>query len=129
MNQFKKIAIMMLFAFSLTFTVSYLGLGDFNTTEVAEATIKSKVNSNSSTTLNSTVDKAGSSLVKLARDIAVVVLVLVIIWAGYSLFVKKSAEGLADLKGRMGVIVVAIAFIFFAEQIIGAILKLFGATL
>lgn len=113
----------------LSFTVSHFGYIDLGTDQVAEASLKSKVTSNNTKQVESTVDKAGSGVIKLARDIGVVVLVVMLVWAGYSLFVKKSAEGLADMKGRLGVMILAIAFIFFSEQIIGAILSIFGVKL
>lgn len=102
----------------------------FETTNVAEASLKGAVKKNNGTSqLEKTVDKAGNEIVKLARDVAIVVAVIVIVWAAYSLFVKRSAEGLADMKGRMGVLLLAIALIFFTEQILGAILGMFGVKL
>ena len=115
----------MTFAFSFVLT----NVGDFAFQDVAEASLKDDVSSNSTTTLTNTVDKAGRNIVKTARDIGVVALVILLIWMGYSLFIKKSAEGLADMKGRLGAAVLAIAFVFFSEQILGAIFGIFGYTL
>lgn len=106
----------------------YLGY-EFGFETTAEASLKDKVKSSNIEDLENTVDNAGVQIVDLARDIGIVVAIIVILWAAYSLLIKKSAEGLADMKGRMGVLLIAIGFIFFTEQILGAILGLFGVEL
>lgn len=131
MKLLKKIVAVTLLAFALGLVITHVG--DFSLTHVAEAadppSLKNTVKSKTTTTLTNTVDSAGSSIVKLARDIGVVALIILLIWMGYSLFIKKSSEGLADMKGRMGLAVLAVAFIFFSEQILGAIFGIFGVTL
>lgn len=124
---YKKVVAVTLLSFVFMFFVTQIG--DFHISPTAEATLKSTVKSNSTTTLTTTVDTAGKSAVKIARDIGIVGLVIMIVWMGYSLFFKKSAEGLADMKGRLGLLIIAVAFVFFAEQILGAIFGIFGYTI
>ncbi|MGA5692686.1 hypothetical protein [Cytobacillus pseudoceanisediminis] len=127
MKLLKRVLVILTASLVLGLTVSQIG--DFGLAPTAEASLKSTVSKNTTTTLTNTVDSAGKNVVKLARDIAVAVLVFLICWMGYSLFFKKSAEGLADLKGRMGLALAAVAFIFFPEQILGAIFGIFGVKL
>lgn len=101
----------------------------FESTNIAEASLKDQVKKSNIDDLEKTVDKAGNQVVDLAREIAIVVAIIVIVWAAYSLFIKKSAEGLADMKGRMGVLLLAIAMIFFTEKILGAVFGLFGVEI
>jgi hypothetical protein len=123
----KRVLVILTASLVLGLTISQIG--DFGLAPTAEATLKDTVTKNTTTTLTNTVDTAGKSVINLARDIAVVVLVFFLCWMGYSLFIKKSAEGLADLKGRMGLALAAVAFIFFPEQILGAIFGIFGVKL
>lgn len=130
-NLIKKIVVALLATLVLSF-----GFGEFlsyqfgfESTNIAEASLKGQVKSSNINELENTVDNAGKQIVDLAREIAIVIAVIVIIWGAYSLFVKKSAEGLADMKGRMGVLLLAIAMIFFTEKILGAIFGLFGVSI
>ena len=123
MNIIKKASIALIAVFILSMGLSYFGLDGAN---VAEASLKSTVKSNSTEDLTETVDNAGQEIVKLGRDIGIVLLVVMIGWMGYSLVIKKSAEGLADMKGRMVGVIIAVALIFFSEQILGAIFGIFG---
>ena len=126
---FKKtiLSFMAFFILSFGFT-SIMGI---ETTHVAEATgtLKSQIKANDQKKLEETVDKAGSAFVKSAREIAIAVLVVLVVWMAYSLLIKKSAEGLADMKARMGVAIVAIAFIFFTNQILGFLFGILGVSL
>lgn len=125
---FKKVIVVALLSFALGIALPYVS--DLHFYDVAEASsLKDSVKSNSTTTLTKTVDTAGTNVVKLGRDLGIVGLVIMLVWMGYSLFVKKSVEGLAEMKGRLGAALVAIAFIFFSEQILGAIFGIFGYTI
>lgn len=125
----KKTLVMILSVFLFTFALPYFApdLAGVGTAEAA--TLKDSIKANSTTTLTSTVNNAGTSVVKLARDIAFVVLIVLIIWMGYSLWVKKTAEGLADMKGRLAGLLLAVAFVFMPEKILGAIFGIFGITI
>ena len=94
--------------------------------EVAEATLRSKVTSGSGDELVEALDKAGLTVVDILRQLAMVICVLVAMSMGYSLWIKKTAEGLADVKGRAGALAGGLFFVFFAEKIIGTLLKVFG---
>lgn len=129
---FMKIAILSLVT---TFILSF-GIGDviahqfgMETTHTAEAALKNKVKKNSTSTLESTIEGAGDKVVSLAREVAIVAVILIVIWMGYSLLIKKSAEGLADMKGRLGALVLALIFVFFSEQVLGALFGIFGYTI
>jgi hypothetical protein len=125
----KKALIMLMAVFVLTLGFSQVFPGLIGV-DTAEATsLKSQINSNSTTTLTTSVDTAGANIIKLAKDIALVVLFILIIWMGYSVWFKKTAEGLADMKGRLIGLLIAIAFVFMPEKILGALFKLFGITL
>lgn len=107
----------------------FVGLFDFGilNTDVVEAdTLKSQILSNNAEKLEKTADSAVSGAVKTAREIAFGVILAVAIWIGYAILIKKSAEGLADVKGRLAVILIAVAFIFFAETIIGTLFGWLG---
>ncbi|WP_019156883.1 hypothetical protein [Robertmurraya massiliosenegalensis] len=127
----KKILIVLLAVLVLSLGIGQVISHQFNLelTNVAEASLKSKVSGSNLNQLEKTVDSAGNTLVKFARDIAIVVAIILIMLMAYSLFIKKSAEGLADMKGRMGGLILAIALIFFTEQILGAILGIFGVKI
>lgn len=125
----KKTVFMIISVLLLAFVFAYF-VPSLTGMDTAEATsLKSKVSSNNTTTLTKTVDDAGNTVVKLARDIAVVVLILLLIWMGYSVWFKKTAEGLADMKGRLFGALIAIVFVFMPEKILGVIFKMFGITL
>jgi uncharacterized Tic20 family protein len=129
MSLFKKVLMVSVLACTFLFG-AYVGIGDIDLSDVAEAaSLKDTVKSKTTTTLTKTVDDAGKNFVKLARDIAVAGLVIVLVTMAYSMFIKKSVEGLADMKSRMGIVVLAVAFIFFTEQILGAIFGLLGYKL
>lgn len=120
----RKSLIALMAIFVLTFGVAqFLGIEVYDT---AEASLKSAVKSKSIKDLENTVDKAGKTLVDTAREIAIVAAVIVMITMAYSLFWKKSAEGLADMKLRFGGLLVAIAMIFFTETILSFLFGLFG---
>ncbi|MFS0783403.1 hypothetical protein [Bacillus sp. 1P06AnD] len=122
---FKKMTVVSTLCLGFLFLFHVMGSFD-----VAHAdSLKGNVKSDSGTALFNTIDNFGAQLVKLARQIGVVALVILVVWMGYSLFIKKSAEGLADMKGRLGAMCIAIAFVFFSEKIIGAILGMFGYTM
>lgn len=128
MSLVKKILVVTLMTFALGVVLPYVS--DFSFQHVAEASsLKDSVKTKTTTTLTNTVDGAGKNIVKTARDIGVVGLIVLLIWMGYSLFVKKSVEGIADMKGRLGGAIIAIALIFFSEQILGAIFGIFGVTI
>lgn len=94
--------------------------------DVAEASLRSKVTSADAKELEDTIDHAGASIIDTAREIAIVLCVLVSASMGYSLWIKKTAEGLADVKGRVGALIFGLIFVFFPEQIIGTILGWLG---
>ena len=94
--------------------------------DVAEASLRSKVTSSNGEELTNTIDNAGASIIATLRQIAIIVCVLLCVWMGYSVWIKKTAEGLADIKGRLLALVIGLAFVFFAEQIIGTLLGWFG---
>lgn len=126
-NLFQKTVLMSLALVVLLFGFSqYIGI-DFSDT--AEASLKSQIQSNDQKKLEKTVDTAGQNFVKTAREIAIVALVVLLAFMAYSLFIKKSVEGVADVKGRLLGLLIAIAFIFFPEQLIGAIFGIFGVKL
>lgn len=130
MNITKKILIALLATFILSFGLgpieSQIGL---EPTDTASAALKDDIKKNNIEDLEKTVDGAGTNFVKLAREVAIVVAVILVILMAYSLFVKKSVEGLADMKGRLGGLLIALAFVFFTEQILGAIFGLFGVKI
>jgi hypothetical protein len=131
-NLITKIAIALLATFILSIGFGQIASYELNlkTTNVASAAdLKSQVKANNVGELTKTVDNAGSQIVDIARQIAIVVAIVVIIWGAYSLFIKKSAEGLADMKGRMGVLFLALAMIFFTEKILGAVFGLLGVKI
>lgn len=129
MKLFKKFLIVSLLGFAFTFVATHFADFNFAHTTAEASSLKNDVKSKSTATLTNTVDKAGSNVVKFARDIGIVALIVLLIAMGYSLFVKKSVEGLADMKGRMGAACIAIAFVFFSEQILGALFGIFGYTI
>lgn len=89
--------------------------------------LKASIKSNNSTDkIESTFEKGAKSLVDLGREIAYAAAVIFLLSMGYSLWIKKSAEGLADMKARTGLLIVSIFCIFFAEQILGAIFSMLG---
>jgi len=130
-NLIKKVFISLLALMILTFSVGEVISHQFNleSANTAHASLKAKIKSNNEKQLEDTVNDAGESIVDFTREVAIVVSVLVLIWMGYSLFIKRSAEGLADMKGRMGGLIVALAFVFFTEQILGAIFGIFGVKI
>ena len=94
--------------------------------DIAEASLRSRVTAGNGDELLDSIDKAGSSLVDIARQAAIIVCVLIAIWTGYALWVKKTAESWADVKGRLLALAGGLLFVFFAEKIIGTMLKIFG---
>lgn len=109
----------------LVMSTFYIVFG-FIGTDVAEASLRSKVTAGNGDELMNTIDSAGSYFVNIARQAAVVVCVIIAIWMGYSLWVKKTVEGIADVKGRLLTLVLGLACVFFAEKIIGTALKMLG---
>ncbi|MEK5217743.1 hypothetical protein [Psychrobacillus sp. FSL H8-0487] len=126
-NMIQKVILSFITIFILSFGLSnVIGI---EMADTAEATLKSQIKANNQDKLEATIDKAGKEVVNTAREIAIVALVVLIIWMAYSLLIKKSAEGLADMKGRLGGVVIAVAFIFFTDQILGAIFGVLGVKL
>ena len=130
MNMTKKILIALLATFILSFGLGTIGsqIG-LEPTDTASAALKDDIKANKIEDLEKTVDGAGKNFVGLAREVAIVVAVIIVILMAYSLFVKKSVEGMADMKGRLGGLLIALAFVFFTEQILGAIFGLFGVKI
>lgn len=126
-NLFQKVILSFIAIFILS-----LGLSNVIGIELADnagATLKSQIKANNQDKLEQTIDNAGQEAVDTARELAIAALVVLIIWMAYSLLIKKSAEGLADMKGRLGGVIIAIAFIFFTDQILGAIFGILGVKL
>lgn len=96
---------------------------------VAEATLRSRVTSGSGDELVNTIDKAGVSLLDIGQQLSIVAAVLLVLWMAYSILFKKTAEGLADVKGRLLGLVVALFCAWKPEIIIGSLLKFFGVDI
>lgn len=94
--------------------------------ETAEATLKSQIQSNNQAKLEKMADDAGKNIIKTAREIGFVFLAITVISMAYSVWFKKTAEGLADMKGRLLMVVLAVVFLFFTESILGTIFGLLG---
>lgn len=124
MSLMKKVLLTMAAVFILTSSLSFLGLGIGE--NEAEASVISNIKSKDKNSLTTFAKKATDDFVKVARDIGIYALVFIIIWMGYSVFIKKSAEGLADMKGRLGLLILIVVFVFFTEDIIGTLFGILG---
>jgi type IV secretory pathway VirB2 component (pilin) len=90
-------------------------------------TIKDRVEAasgggNGLTALDEKVNETTTSAVKLLRNIAITAAVLMFIFIAYGLIFSPNINTLVDCKGRVAALVVAIAIIFLAEEIVGTLL-------
>lgn len=90
--------------------------------------IKNELNSTSSGTdaAASAASSAMNNLVKTARQIGILVIVGVILFAAYA-FIFAGARKIAEYKVHALIVVVAIIFLFRTEAILVSVLKLVGA--
>ncbi|SHN66251.1 TrbC/VirB2 family protein [Desulfitobacterium chlororespirans] len=75
------------------------------------------------------VTKAGDNVVTSLRIIAVVVAVIMFIFVGYGLLISPNVKTIADMKGRVGALVLAIVIAFMAEKIVGTLFNWLGITI
>lgn len=124
----QKVILSFIAIFILSFGLSNaIGIELADTAEAGS--LKSQIKANNQDKLEQTVDNAGKEVVNTAREIAIAALVVLVIWMAYSLLVKKSVEGIADVKGRLIGLIIAVALIFFTDQILGAIFGILGVKL
>jgi len=87
--------------------------------------IKDRI-SNNETDLEKSVNSGGNTIVKTAREIAFTISFVLLIWIGYTMFFSGSSEGVASMKKRLGLLTVALIFVFFTEEILGLFFGLAG---
>lgn len=75
------------------------------------------------------VKKAGDNVVTSLRIIAVVAAVIMFIFVGYGLLFSPNVKTIADMKGRVGALVLAIVIAFMSEKIVGTIFTWLGITI
>ena len=114
------------FALSVSTIAAAALMYGFVDVDVAEASLRSKVTSSNSKELETVIDNAGSSIIDTIRQVAIIFCVLLVASMGYSVWIKKTAEGLADVKGRLIGLVLGLVCVFFSESIIGTVLGWFG---
>ncbi|HWO75549.1 MAG TPA: hypothetical protein VNM69_06455 [Bacillus sp. (in: firmicutes)] len=116
----KLLSVLCLFSF-LT-----VGLGLTASPNPAHAGIKEDIQSESTDTLTKQADSSGSDALKIIRQFAIVVVIVVLAWIGFVKFFSGDSKSLADMKGRLGVLIIALLFAFKTEMVAGSLFKLFG---
>ena len=77
------------------------------------------------TVLDQKASNVGNSVVKSLRSIAVIVAVIMFVIVGYSLLFSPNVRTIADAKGKIGALVLAIAIAMMAEEIVGTLMSWF----
>lgn len=75
--------------------------------------------------ISGTADKAGMTFVSEVRAIAIVVSIVMVIWMGFLLFFGN-AQSLIQMKGKLGVLAVALIFTFQTETVLSFVFSLVG---
>lgn len=76
--------------------------------------------------LTASASKAGNSVVTFLRTVAIIVSVVMFIVVAYALLFSPNSKTIADMKGRVGALVLALIIAFMAEQIVGTLMSWFG---
>lgn len=68
-------------------------------------------------TLQDKINQGSNKIVQLFKDCLKAIAVIMFGWMGYSLLFSRTAEGLADLKGRIVIVLVCFVFILGGDWI------------
>ena len=79
--------------------------------------------------LQTSAQTAGDSFIKFLRTIAIMVAVIMFVVVSYALLFSPNTRTIADAKGKIGALVMAIAISVLAEKIVGTLLSWFGFTI
>lgn len=79
--------------------------------------------------LQTSAQSAGDSFIKFLRTVAIIVAVVMFVVVSYSLLFSPNTKSIADAKGRIGALVMAIAISVLAEKIVGTLLSWLGYTM
>lgn len=94
-------------------------------------TIKDRVEAakgtNSISELEGRAYEAAESFITFLRNIAIVIAVIMFVIIAYALLFSPNVKTLADCKGRVAALIIAIAVAVMAEEIVGTLMKWFGA--
>ena len=88
--------------------------------------ITSKINSSTSGLTNA-ANTAGSTFVSSVRAIALIVAIGLLVWIAFTLFFSGSAQGLSNMKFRIGGFVLALILAFKTEEILSWMFGVLGA--
>lgn len=73
--------------------------------------------------LEEKASSAGDAFVKFLRNIAIIVAVIMFVLVAYALLFSPDVRTIADCKGKVGALVLAIAIAVMAEEIVGTLLS------
>jgi len=112
---------------SLCCLLTLLLTGSMMITEpsAAEASLKGSITANT-TEIDKEVDAAGAKIVETIRGIAIVVVMVLILWIGFSLFFSGSVQALVNMKYRIGSLIIALLLAFKTEAVVGFLFGIFG---
>lgn len=78
--------------------------------------------------LQTSAQAAGDSFIKFLRTVAIIIAVVMFVVVSYSLLFSPNTKSIADAKGKIGALVMAIAISVLAEKIVGTLLSWLGYT-
>lgn len=116
------LAVMVLFALAPVITLA----ADTDTGgSITDRVNQAQGGGGTATVLDKKASDVGNSLVKSLRSIAVIVAVIMFVVVGYSLLFSPNVKTIADAKGKIGALVLAIGIAMMAEEIVGTLMSWF----
>jgi len=88
--------------------------------------VQSAQGSNSVDSLTTSAKTAGDSVVTFLRTLAIIGAVIAFVLVAYGLIFSPNVKTIADMKGRVGALVLAIIVAFMAEKIVGTLFMWLG---
>lgn len=95
---------------------------------VNAAGVKGNIKSDT-TSIDKEIDEAGGKTIETIRGIAIVVVVVLILWIGFSLFFSGSVQALVNMKYRLGSLIIALLLAFKTEAVVGFLFGIFNIQL
>ena len=77
------------------------------------------------TTLDKKASDVGDSFINSLRNIAIIIAVIMFVLVGYGLLFSPNVRTIADSKGKISALVLAIAIAMMAEEIVGTLMAWF----
>ncbi|MDP4086579.1 MAG: hypothetical protein Q8934_18525 [Bacillota bacterium] len=100
-----------------------------SSSDSSSGSIKDAVKTQTADSVATQVSTSGDSAIKLIRQVSITVVVIMLGWIGFTKFFSGNSQALADMKLRLGVLVIALIFAFKTEMVTGALLKIFGVDI